>query len=746
MASLITTLREKFLDAIRSVQPEGRWKALVVDKHSKQILGSVLKSNDILDEKVTVIDDISTYREAQPQLEAMYLLMPTTRNVERIIAEYSNGKQQYKKAHLFFIDGLAEQLFNRIINSPAEPFLACLTELYVNFWAIESQAFSIKSPSFFFSIFSPPRSPSASAVKAARDRLMEEMQFTSKCIANLCITLGEFPYVRYYAPTHHTPLGALTPHASALPPPPPEGSGRWRTNLARGAQAREYEAAEQEHVSKVLAFMVQGVLDEYKKANPDFPKPTEPPRPRGTLIITDRSMDMITPFVHEFTYQAMANDLLKIEDGTRYRYKFQSSQGEYEDMTSTLSDLDYVWTAVRHMHMRETIDKLMGDFNLFLQENAGFKGEGAASLNDMKDMLASLPQYQEQREKYSLHLNMAQECMDLFEQRKLTAVANIEQNCATGLTAEGKAPKQLVEEMVPLLDSREVTNKDKVRIIALYIQHRDGVPDEDRRRLYQHARLSMPEQDAVNGLVHMGCRISRGPGDKDRRKAIKHKHQSDEEYDLSRYKPLLQTVIDEQVAERLDQSVFPYVKDSPAKVQTSAHLRTATPPAGTTSLRSAKPSWHRAAKPGSNVNDVRQRLIVFVAGGMTYSEMRTAYQRSVALNKDVYIGSTHVITPESFMDDLKVVELGGVGSKVAPNGLRERGGGERPFQEFYDERYFTEEAPPPIRSTASPAPQQRRPAAARPQPSPAVSASDMSIQSSTSSKDAKKKKGRFGIF
>ena len=39
-----------------------------------------------------------------------------------------------------------------------------------------------------------------------------------------------------------------------------------------------------------------------------------------------------------------------------------------------------------------------------------------------------------------------------------------------------------------------------MRIIALYIQYRDGVPDEDRRRLYQHARLSLAEQDAVNAL------------------------------------------------------------------------------------------------------------------------------------------------------------------------------------------------------------------------------------------------------
>jgi len=54
-----------------------------------------------------------------------------------------------------------------------------------------------------------------------------------------------------------------------------------------------------------------------------------------------------------------------------------------------------------------------------------------------------------------------------------------------------------------------ISNSNKVRIIALYIQFREGVPDEDRRRLYQHARLSLPEQDAVNALVHLGVRISR---------------------------------------------------------------------------------------------------------------------------------------------------------------------------------------------------------------------------------------------
>ena len=97
-------------------------------------------------------------------------------------------------------------------------------------------------------------------------------------------------------------------------------------------------------------------------------------RPQATLFITDRSFDVAAPLLHEFTYQAMCNDLLPITDGTKYRYKFQSSSSVYEDMDATLSDADAVWTAIRHMHMREAIDKLMQDFNKFMQDNAGFKG------------------------------------------------------------------------------------------------------------------------------------------------------------------------------------------------------------------------------------------------------------------------------------------------------------------------------------------------------------------------------------
>lgn len=139
-------------------------------------------------------------------------------------------------------------------------------------------------------MYSPPRSESA--FRSARDRLEEELRFVSRMaglllsslsaewlifqptnpqILNVCVTMNEFPFIRYYLPTHHAPLGPLKPNDTTRAPPPPENSGRWRTQLARGAEARAYENADTDFVSKVLAFMVQRELDEYKKANPDFP-------------------------------------------------------------------------------------------------------------------------------------------------------------------------------------------------------------------------------------------------------------------------------------------------------------------------------------------------------------------------------------------------------------------------------------------------------------------------------------------
>ena len=48
------------------------------------------------------------------------------------------------------------------------------------------------------------------------------------------------------------------------------------------------------------------------------------------------------------------------------------------------------------------------------------------------------------------------------------------------------------------------------------------------------------------------------------------------------------------------------------------------------------------------------RLIAVVIGGMTFSEMRVCYEITKANPKwDVVVGSTHLLTPETFLADLR---------------------------------------------------------------------------------------------
>lgn len=49
------------------------------------------------------------------------------------------------------------------------------------------------------------------------------------------------------------------------------------------------------------------------------------------------------------------------------------------------------------------------------------------TINNVKDMLAGLPQYQKGKEAYSLHLGMVQEAMKIFQDRRLADIASVEQ-------------------------------------------------------------------------------------------------------------------------------------------------------------------------------------------------------------------------------------------------------------------------------------------------------------------------------
>uniref|UniRef100_A0A8C5EZT6 Syntaxin-binding protein 2 n=1 Tax=Gopherus evgoodei TaxID=1825980 RepID=A0A8C5EZT6_9SAUR len=102
-----------------------------------------------------------------------------------------------------------------------------------------------------------------------------------------------------------------------------------------------------------LAHAVLAKLKAFKVYKPNIGE--GPDKARSQLLIVDRSFDLVSPLLHELTYQAMAYDLLSLENDT-YKYKTSGTSNSQEK-------------ELRHMHI------------------------------DLSQMLKKMPQYQKELNK-----------------------------------------------------------------------------------------------------------------------------------------------------------------------------------------------------------------------------------------------------------------------------------------------------------------------------------------------------------
>ena len=66
-------------------------------------------------------------------------------------------------------------------------------------------------------------------------------------------------------------------------------------------------------------------------------------------------------------------------------------------------------------------------------------------------------------------------------------------------------------------------------------------------------------------------------------------------------------------------------------------------------------SWAGGGKPkgGGFDGGSGQKLVVFVLGGLSYSELRAVHEVGAATGREVIVGSTSMLTPQSFLTGLK---------------------------------------------------------------------------------------------
>jgi len=571
-------------DVIHHNQKSGRmeWRVMLVDKMSMKMVSSSIKMHQLSAEGVTIVETLEKVREPMPSMEAIYLISPTEESVNTLISDYKHtNRPQYKAAHVYFTQVIPDTLFKMISKSEAAKKIKSLVEVNISFNPYESQVFTLDAS------ISESLCYSSTRKSGCLEKLAEQL-------ATLCSTLGEYPSIRYRADGDYT---------------------------------------------KDLAMILQERLAAYKEDEPTMGEGSE--KAKSQLIILDRGFDITSTLLHELTFQAMALDLLEVENDV---YKYEASQGVVKEVI--LDENDDLWEELRHQHIAVVSQNVTKKLKKFNSDKKIQSSNDKNSIRDLAQMIKKMPQHQAELAKFSTHLHLAEECMKNY-QGYIDKLCKVEQDLAMGTDADGEKIKDQMRNIVPVLLDQNVTINDKIRIILLYIQSKNGISEENLTKLLQHAQIPESKTLAIRNMSQLGVNVVLD-GSRGQMGSMKRKERVTEQtYQMSRWTPQVKDIVEDAIDGKLDNNQFPFLSD-----QRQGANKTKAP----ASNRYGR--WHKdkAEQGRNNIS----RIIVFILGGCSYSEARAVYEvtKERSAWEVILGGDTQVLTPEKFLENVQQLGSG----------------------------------------------------------------------------------------
>ena len=583
------------------------WLILVLDDASTRVISSALTMYDIMERKITLVEQLHKSRQPFPEMDVIYFVSPTKESIQRILADFeSPSKAKYANVHIFLLDGIHDENMRLLQkNEFLLERIQTFTESYINFITSESHVFHLDYNECMRKIFGVQPDPNFAFFIAGK-------------LTTLCITMNEHPIIKFQVNSTF---------------------------------------------AKTIAVFLQQNMIQYKEKNRSFwtyGEEGHQERERSVMVILDRSFDALTPLMHEYTYQALAQDLLEIKDNI-IPVKVTTNAGETLTKEAVLNENDDLWLSLRHLHIANVIKNISDRMKEILQTNnsaALLKGDGSkVELSTMAAAVKELPEFRQTMTKLNQHVGIAQQCMDSFTKQGIWELSQLEQFMSTGVDSNNTPLRkpELMQQLVEILENRKIDKLKKLRLIGvLSIVLRKLVTPEEKQALIHTAKLDAAEQNSLKNLERIGEKyapavLSQAPA-KPKGFFTQFFGSSNEgivedenEIADSRHVTALQPLLEKMISGDLDQDEFPNIGLMESQ-DTKAVAKSARRQGGHTKFGGKKDAYS-----GS-------RGFVFIAGGVSYAELRVAYEMMRKNGKEIVIGSTHLITPKSFLEELKTLD------------------------------------------------------------------------------------------
>uniref|UniRef100_A0A8C5QW49 Sec1 family domain containing 1 n=1 Tax=Leptobrachium leishanense TaxID=445787 RepID=A0A8C5QW49_9ANUR len=446
---------------VKSSTGEPVWKVLIYDRFGQDIISPLLSVKELRDMGVTLHLLLHSDRDAIPDVPAVYFVMPTEENVDRICQDLRT--QLYESYYLNFISAISRSKLEDIacaaLTANTVSHVSKVFDQYLNFITLEDDMFILCNQNK--ELVSYRALNRSDITDTEMDTVMDTIVDSLFCFF---VTLGAVPIIR-------CPRGnAAEMVASKLDKKLRENLRDARNSLFTG--------------------------DNLAAGQFSFQRPL--------LVLVDRNIDLATLLHHTWTYQALVHDVLdfhlnrvnleepQILESSPSGARPKKKNKKYYDLTVA----DKFWQKHKGSPFPEVAESVQQELESYrtqedevkrLKNIMGLEGEDEGAISMLSDNTAkltsavsSLPELLEKKRLIDLHTNVATAVLEHIKTRKLDQYFEYEEK----LMSKSTLDKSLLD---IISDPDAGTPEDKMRLFLIYYITSATVPSETDVEQYKKA-------------------------------------------------------------------------------------------------------------------------------------------------------------------------------------------------------------------------------------------------------------------
>lgn len=515
---------------------------LIVDNYSSKVLSSFLKMSDLLTKGILSIELINSKRNKNPNYNAIYFLSPSNKSCNLLKNDFNDLKNPSYNRIYLFF---THKLSDHLLED-------IITEGVIQHTVLIKE-FNLSYFIFNENIFNLEWESGLKIFNCKYEEEDKILKSLSERIFTILSTLNISPYIQYQK-------------------------------------------------NSKLCIKLSDKLEEI--LNNDINMKNK--KKEGIILLTDRTIDPISPLLHDYNYQSICHDLLSIKN----------KKIEFKGNIINLSDEDELWNNFKLNHIAKVFEKLL---NYFEFKNKDINKYDNFSFNEMKKYL---------KDKNNLkishlikQLNLADLIREKYNLYKINKIIEFEQDIITHQINNSEILIKINEIKVNLLENQK---ENYLRLLLiLYLTNLKGKFNE----LYDN--LSKEENNIFNNLKYININNSKKiinknlfenelPINKNISKIIS--------YNQIKSSPNLIILLEKALKFSLDEDNFPYKNYKKEEIK----------------------------KMKINIKP----FIIFNIGGISYNEI-VSFEKLLKynnVNDKIYFGSTCIMKASEYINQLKNID------------------------------------------------------------------------------------------